>query len=91
MDHRRGNRIDYTDNPYPEEQLLNEAQNIGDWGDDEDNCEVSVEDGVGGGKGLRLDPILSSGGELIYLQHYISDINFPILHYKIRNFDGDAN
>ena len=76
---RRGTRIDYSENPYPESQLLNEAQDNGDVGDEDDNCDNSVEDGVGGGMALRLDTVLSSGG------NFISALFFLYSRYCLQN------
>ena len=78
---RRGTRIDYSENPYPESQLLNEAQDNGDVGDEDDNCDNSVEDGVGGGMALRLDTVLTSGGNLISAIFFFSsqDIAYKIV------------
>ena len=91
---RRGTRIDYSENPYPESQLLNEAQDNGDVGDEDDNCDNSVEDGVGGGMALRLDTVLSSGGNFISAIFFFSsqDIAYKIVETStgMRN-DSVAN
>ena len=54
---RENNGIDYSEDPYPENQLLNERQ-CANLEDDHDDCDNSVESS----NVLRLDALLSSGG-----------------------------